>query len=359
MPPSSGDPGRGGRSDPLSRVPTPNVSPMPVGARRRERLGRLAAPVALLLAIGAIGSSSGAAASAASGALSFNASLPNDRLHLRERALREMGRRPVRPPRLPLHGRPAERPGGAPGGAGRRHRRLEPGRQRPRQGGRLQPGLHRAVEPGPPGPVDQPVGSRQPARGWRVRLPERRRPGDQHPLRRPAEGGGHGPDVRGRLLQPLRDDAGHFGQRAGLRAVRERPGPRPRRDAHQHVDARRERLVVRVLGREPLRPGQPPVPGHYRADVERRRAHALGGPAAPRRGRRAPVHLPRPDQGGHHVVHDHAVRLLRERQRGRAGRPSPTDRLDDAPRFGGPERHRGHHALRAPEQPSTWHPARP
>ena len=106
-------------------------------------------------------------------------------------------------------------------------RRLEPSRERQSEGRRVQPWLHGAVEPGPPDAVDERARPHAPSHGGRLRVPERRRQGDQHPLRRTPSRCEDGADVRGRLLRPLTGCDRNRRERSGLRPLRQRPGPRP------------------------------------------------------------------------------------------------------------------------------------
>ena len=90
----------------------------------------------------------------------------------------------------------------------------------------------------------------------------------------------------------------------------------------------------------PLRPVVPSVPRPDRAGVVRQIPDALGGPASPRRGHRAALHLPGPAGGADDGVHHLAIGLLRDWQRrpsaGRGRRPARrrqrADRSRTAPR---------------------------
>ena len=86
-------------------------------------------------------------------------------------------------------------------GAGRRHRRAARARQRPHRRRSLQPRLHAALEPGPAGPVGQPLRAIRAALRRRLRLPQGRRQGAEHAPSRPPRGRRDLASLRRRLLR--------------------------------------------------------------------------------------------------------------------------------------------------------------
>ena len=166
-----------------------------------------------------------------------------------------MGRRSVGPALLPLQRRRADRPQRQAARAGRRDPGPAPGRQRPHDGQRLQRRLRPVLEPGPPVAVGEPLPARKPALRRRLRLPEGRRQGAQHAVRGPPEGDDVRARLRRRLLPQARGGQRRRGHTDHAGAVRRRPAA-DRRGHHQKYDRfADDRVVVRVLGRQPLRPG--------------------------------------------------------------------------------------------------------
>ena len=117
---------------------------------------------------------------------------------------------------------------------------------------------------------------------------------DQHPVRRSSAVVGHPTNLRRRVLRALRIDIRCRCAGERLRTIRKRSRPRPRRHHHEHLGPRRERFVVRVLGRESLRPEPGAVPRYFGSRVIRRRPDTDGRPAAPGRGQCTTLHLLEP-----------------------------------------------------------------
>ena len=97
--------------------------------------------------------------------------------------------------------------------------------------------------------------------------------------------------VRGRLLPPAPRRRRDRRLRRGVRAIRQRSGARARRHPAQHDSEHAARQLVRVLGRQPLRP-EPRLPAehrHGRAGMEREGRHAVRRAAGRARGRHQPA----------------------------------------------------------------------
>ncbi len=176
----------------------------------------------------------------------------------------------------------------------------------------------------------------------RLRLPaHRRRPRDQHALRRPPGRGAHAARLRHRLLRPVDRGAGDRRDRAGLRAVRRRPAAAPRRHDPQPFAPPAAGELDRVLGRQPAQRGQPAL---HRARAARLRpppAHA-DRPSAAGRGRQAAADgLRRRAARQGRRLGDRRHALLRCGRAGaarRGGRRTVVAHARRAP----PGRHRGH-----------------
>ena len=263
-------------------------------------------------------------------------------LDVRQRRVRHVGDRRRRPSRLPLHARPGEVRVRAPGRARREPRRVASAGERPHDRDGAQRRLRPAVESGPRLRVaEQGRPGERPLRR-RVRLPAPRRHDVLHALRRPRARGEDRAPVRHRLLRPPHGDPRHGDRRReGLRPVRRRPGPAPRRHHHEHLADAQDRLVVRVLGREPAEPARPAARDR-RAQLRRGDQDPLGRAAARRRGPRPAVGLRR--------VAERPGRRRRRRRRGVLRRRWPREA-----RRG---RRRQAHGRRRPVEPGRASPAR-
>ena len=225
---------------------------------------------------------------------------PVDRRRIRERLVRALAGRLARTAGLRLRRRRDHRPQRQAARARGWHRRPAPARQRPHQGNGVQRRLHPVLEPGPAVAVGQPLSALEQSLRRGLGLPERRREGREHDVPRPPARVELHAGVRGGLLPPPPRGGRSRSVGRGVRAVRRRPRAAPRRHPAQRHLAHAARVVVRVLGRQPLlpEPRVPAEPRDGRTRVEPPDRHAVGGAAGDARSGHQPAEHLRGDGQG-------------------------------------------------------------
>ena len=270
------------------------------------------------------------------------------RIDLRERRVRPVVCGLVRLAGVPVHDGRGDQPVGRSAEPVRFHRCLVPGGQHQGEGRLVQPRLHTAVEPGSHGPMDELLRRRPRSLQRGIRLRQHWRPGPQYSLRRPAGGGLDVPHIWCRILRTLHDGRRGRGARCRLRSVRQRSGTGPPGDDLEHLGPDRTPVVVRVLGRQPVRARRQGVPRDRRTDLVGPHADAGGQSGLDERRYRPPDGLRRAGEWSHRRIHHDPGLVLRNGKPGSAGggRGRPADQPH---RRCGAQRQRRHHPLRFAE----------